>query len=152
MSLVRPSVRSSVIARPDAPHGNLAIVTLRAVLLSLRLGQAAPRQLRIGEHDRRNRPRLERHVLAGNHFDRDAPFVRRLVRQHRLADDVADGEDRRLVGAQLLVDDDEAALVDLDACAVEPGNLRIRPAADRHQHAIEHLLLRRRPSRPRLRR
>ena len=45
-------------------------------------------------------------------FRRDLALVRRLVREHRLADDVADGEDMADVGAHLLVDGDEAALVD----------------------------------------
>ena len=132
-----------MIARPDAPHGNLAIVTTSrpsfCACVSVRPHQAS---FGIGEHDRRNRARLERHVLAGDHLDRDASFVRRLVRQHRLADDVADREDRRLVGPPLLVDDDEAAIVDLDARAVEARDLRVRPPADRDQHAIEELLLR----------
>jgi hypothetical protein len=41
--------------------------------------------------------------------------MHRLVRQHRLADDVADGEDVRHVGAHLHVHRDEAALADGDA-------------------------------------
>ncbi len=53
--------------------------------------------------------------MAARDFRRDLALVRRLVRQHRLADDVADGEDVVDVGAHLLVDGDEAALVDLDA-------------------------------------
>ena len=55
ISFVRPSVRSSVIARPDAPHGNFAIVHPAALLLRLVFGQPAPRDLGIGEDDRRNR-------------------------------------------------------------------------------------------------
>ena len=59
--------------------------------------------------------------------------------QHRLADHIANGEDRRLVGPHLFVDDDEAALVDADARAVEARNLGVGPAPDRHQHAVEEL-------------
>ena len=58
-------------------------------------------------------------------------FVRRLVRQHRLADDVADGEDRRLRRPALLIDFDEAARVHLDAGPSSPGMLEFgrRPTA-----------------------
>ena len=51
-------------------------------------------------------------------FGRHMRLVHRLVRQHRLADDVADGEDVRHVGAHLDVDRDEAAVGDLDASLV----------------------------------
>ena len=67
--------------------------------------------------------------------------MRRLVRQHRLADDVADRENRRLVRAALFVDHDEAALIDLDVRLLETGNLRVRPAPDRDQHPVEQLVL-----------
>src|SRR2546426_903363 len=105
----------------------------------LRFGQARPRQLGIGEHDRRNRPRRERDVLARHHFDGDAAFMRRLVREHRLADHVADGEDRRLVRAALLVDHDEAALIDLHLRLLEAGDLRVRAASHGDEDAIEDL-------------
>ena len=49
--------------------------------------------------------------LAVNGFDRDAALMRRLVREHRLARDVADREDRRFGGLQPRVDLDEAARV-----------------------------------------
>jgi hypothetical protein len=42
--------------------------------------------------------------VPGDHFGRDLAFVRGLVREHRLADDVADRVDVRHVGAHLLVD------------------------------------------------
>src|SRR5258706_16448908 len=66
--------------------------------------------------------------------------MRRLVREHRLADHVADGEDRRLVRAPLLVDHDEAALIDLHLRAVETGNSRVWAAPDGDEHAVEHLI------------
>ena len=92
---------------PREPRdGDLALL-----LLGLVLGQPAPRQLGIGEDDGRNRQRLERHALAGDRLDGDAPFVRRLVREHRLADDVADRVDGRLGRAARRVDLDEAALI-----------------------------------------
>ncbi len=141
-SLVRPSVRSSVIARPDAAHGNFAIATLRlsfCACASVRPHHATSGSVKTTAGIAARR---ERDVLARDHFGGDAPFVRRLVREHRLADDVADREDRRLVRAPLLVDHDEAALIDLHARPIETGDRRVRPSADRHQHAIERLLLR----------
>ena len=54
--------------------------------------------------------------------------------QHRLADDVADGEDVGDVRAQLLVDRDEAALVDLDPGGVG-AELARRSAAGRRPRA-----------------
>ena len=68
-------------------------------------------------------------------------FVRRLVREHRLADDVADRVDRRLGRAPRAVDLDEAARVHLHLRLVEPGHRGIRPAADRDEHAIERAFL-----------
>ena len=82
-----------------------------------------PRQFGIGEHDRGNRARRKGDVFSRHHLDGHARLVRRLVREHRLADDVADGEDRRLVRAPLLVDHDEAALIDLNLRALESGNV-----------------------------
>ncbi len=63
------------------------------------------------------------------------------MRQHRLADDIADREDVRAVGPHLLVDRDEAALVDLDACRIRPDHSPIRPPPDRDEHAIIGLCL-----------
>jgi hypothetical protein len=59
------------------------------------------------------------------------------VRQHRLADDVADREDVRRVGAHLLVGRDEAALDHQDTRVLGADQPTIGPAADRHQDAIE---------------
>ena len=74
-------------------------------------------------------------------FHGHAPFVRRLVREHRLAGHVADREDRGLVRAALLVNDDEALVVQANARPAEPGDARIRSSPDRDEHAIEDLFL-----------
>ena len=121
--LVRPSVRPIDVARPEAPHGNFCDLVGDLVALGLRLGQAAPGQLGIGEDHRRNRARLVGHLVAGDGLDGNLGFVGGLVRQHRLAGDVADGVERRLGGPALRVDDDEALLVDLDARRSSPGTL-----------------------------
>ena len=54
---------------------------------------------------------VEEGFVSGDDLGGDLALVGRLVREHRLADDVADGEDVRHVGALLLVHRDEAALV-----------------------------------------
>jgi hypothetical protein len=63
-------------------------------------------------------------------------LVHRLVRQHRLADDVADGEDVRHVGAHLHVHRDEAALVDRHAGLVGADLLAVGRAAHGLQHQV----------------
>ncbi len=68
-------MRSSVMARPDAPQGNFAMRDVPVFLRRLRLGETGPCELGIGEDDGGNRARRERHVRAGNHFDRHAPLV-----------------------------------------------------------------------------
>ena len=72
-------------------------------------------------------------------FRRDVRLVHRLVREHRLADDVADREDVRHVGAHLLVDVDEAAIGDGDAGLVGADLLAVRAAADGDQHEVVEL-------------
>ena len=75
-----------------------------ALRLGLVLGDAGPRDLGVGVGHRRNDARVEVRFLAGGHLGGDVAFVHRLVREHRLADDVADREDVRHVGAHLAVD------------------------------------------------
>ena len=133
-SLVMPSTRSMAMARPDAGHGNLRDLDLEALLLGLGFGQARPRDFGIGEHHRRNRRRLEHRLVPGDRLDRHARFVRRLVRQHRLAGHVADREDRRLGGAALPVGLDEALGVDLDLASCR-GRRSSRSAGGRSRPA-----------------
>ena len=108
--LVMPSTRSIAIARPDAGQGKRTTSTLRpscSAWVSVRPAHAI---FRVGEHHGRNRQRLEDRLVAGNGLDRDARFVRRFVRQHRLARDVANREYRRLLGSALKIGLDEAAI------------------------------------------
>ena len=71
-------------------------------------------------------------------------LVHGLVREHRLADDVADREDVRHVGAHLLVDGDEAAVAHRDARLLGADLLAVRAAPDRDQHQVVELRLGRR--------
>ena len=93
--------------------GKLRDFDLAIFFLRLRFGQAAPGDFGIGEDDRGNGVRLEGNFVSGDGFDGGAAFVRCFVRQHRLADHVADGVDGRIVGLQLLVHLDESALARL---------------------------------------
>ena len=112
------------------------LADLDALGLALLLGLAGPRDFGVGVGDRRNLPRVEEGLLAMRGFRGDMRFVHRLVRQHRLADDVADREDVRHVGAHLLVDVDEAALGDRNAGLLGADLLAVRAAADRDEHQV----------------
>src|ERR1700733_13566180 len=61
------------------------------------------------------------------------------MRQHGLADDVADGEDVRDVGAHLAVDSDVASLIDGDARSRRADARPIRASSDRDQYRVERL-------------
>ena len=75
-------------------------------------------------------------VDAGDLLDADHALVARLVRQPGRADNVADGVDAGLAGAQPFVDHDMAA-VDLDPGAFEADALDIADNADRQDHALD---------------
>ena len=103
-SLVMPSSRPSESERPLAAQGNTPLPYLTPLRLRLVLGQADPGDFGIGVGDRRDHLGVEEAVLARRDLRRHMAFMHRLVRQHRLPDDVADREDVRHVGAHLLVD------------------------------------------------
>ena len=131
-SFVNPSERPSVSERALAAHGNVpfSYATPRAFASSS--VRPDPRDFGIRVRDRGNDARVEEALLPRRDFGRDLAFVARLVREHRLADDVADREDVRHVRAHLLVDRDEAALVHLDAGALRgdpPRRSALRPTA-----------------------
>ncbi len=89
-------------------------------------------------------------LWPGGDFGRHVRLMHRLVGQHRVADDVADGEDVRHVGAHLGIDRDEAAVGDGHARLVGGDLLAVRRAAGGLQ---DHVVLDRfRPTRLRLRR
>src|SRR5207249_1962825 len=103
-SFVRPSVRSSVIARPEAPHGNLAITTPRlsfAACVSVSPAHASSGSVHATEH-----------LLLRIHsaFERDAdalllPLQRYHLRVqqhtlHRLRDTLREDVDEIPIGAR----------------------------------------------------
>ena len=65
----------------------------------------------------------------------------RFVREHRLTDDVADREEMRHAAAHLLVDGNEAPLIDGHTGFGGIDRCRIGCTAYRHEHAIEELRL-----------
>lgn len=129
-------------AARSGPREN-ALAVLDALRLALFLGQASPRDFRIGIGHRRNLPGVEVGLLAVRGFRRHVGLVHGLVRQHRLADDVADRKDVRHVGAHLAVDLDEAAVGHRDARLLRTDPLAVGRAAHRHQHQVVALRLRR---------
>ena len=87
------------MARPEAAQGNLATPIFAPLLLRLVLGQADPGDFGVGVGDRGDDARVEVRLVAGGGFGRDLALVHRLVREHRVPGDVADGVDVRHVGA-----------------------------------------------------
>ena len=76
-------------------------------------------------------PRLQDAVLFRRRFRRHVRLVHCLVRQHRLADDIADREDVRHVGAHLIVDRNKTTVAHRDAglFGVDTFAVRAAPAA-----------------------
>ena len=117
--------------RPAAGRpGELGHFDRAALALGLGFGEPGPGDFRIGEDHGGNRLRLEGRRLAGQGFDGHLAFVGRLVGQHRLAGHVADGQNVRIGRAPLRIDDDEAALVDLDLGLLQPQPGAVGPPAD----------------------
>ena len=115
ISLVNAFVAAQRQRTAAGRPGKRALANTEAVALGLAFGDTHPGHFRIGVGHRGNDARIEGRLVAGGDFRRHLGLVHGLVRQHGLADDVADGEDVRHVGAHLLVDGNEAALVDRDA-------------------------------------
>ena len=87
-------------AGSDPREGSLLVGD--ALGLCLRFGQTHPRHFGIGVGDGRNGQRFEEGLVSGDVLRRDLAFMHCLVRQHRVAHDVADGEDVRHVGAHVV--------------------------------------------------
>ena len=87
------------MARPEAAHGKTAFDVLDALGLGFGFGETGPGDFRIGVGDGRDLAGVEGSLLAGSSFGGDVRLVHSLVRQHRLADDIADGKDVGHVGA-----------------------------------------------------
>ena len=102
-SLVSPSTAAQRQANVRwRPTGSCLCRTRRPRALRFVLGHPDPGHLGIGVGDRRNDPRVEVALLTTATSAATLAFVRRLVRQHRLPDDVSDSEDVRHVRPLLL--------------------------------------------------
>ena len=131
-------------AAATRPTETRALPYLMPLRLGFVFGHADPGDFRIGVRDRRNHARVEEGFLARGGFGGDVRFVHRFVREHRLADDVADREDVRRRWCASACRRDEAALVDRDAGLVGADLLAVRAAADGDQHQVVELRLGRR--------
>ena len=134
-TFTKPSVSALAMARPSADERELADLDVAPALLGLVGGDAGRRDLRIGEDDRGDAAHVDLRLVPGDHLGDDLGLARGLVRQHRLAGDVADGVDAGDVGAQPAVDGDEAAL-DLHAHLLQAEALAVRAPADGDQHLV----------------
>ena len=77
--------------------------------------------------------------MAGRHFGRHLGFVHGLVREHGLADQIADGEDVGHVGALLTIDRNKTAGVDVHPGVFSAELFAVWHPADGQQHAVEQL-------------
>ena len=142
VALVEEHLGDAVIAA-DAERataggpGESALGVFDAFGLALLFGFAHPGDFRIGVGDRGNGFGVEVGFHAADNFGCNLAFVRGLVRQHRLADDVADGVDVLHIGFLLFVDSNETALINLYAGGFGVNQFAIGAAANREQHAVE---------------
>ena len=133
-SFVNPSSRPIASERPLAAQGNTAFSIGHAARPGVRLGEPDPRDFRIRIGNRRNDARLEVGLEPGSGFRGHLAFVRRLVSEHRLPDDVADRENVRHVRPHLPVDRDVTSLVHLDARRLGTDAPAVRSATHRNEH------------------
>src|SRR6185437_14867024 len=120
---------------PERREGELPDLDGTPALARLLRGDAGGRDLGVAEDDRRDAADVHLRLVTGDHLGHHLRLVRRLVGQHRLPRDVADGVDAGDVGAELAIDGDEAAL-DLDADLLEAEPFGVRAAPDRDQHLV----------------
>src|SRR4051794_17005667 len=81
--------------------------------------------------------RIEEAVVTGSVLGGDLTFVHSFVREHRLPDEITDGEYMRHVCAHLLVYGDETSFVDLNAGVLGADGLAVRPAAHSYKNLVE---------------
>ena len=130
---------------PRGIPGEQALFDLDALRLGLVLGETHPGHFGVGVGHRWNHARIEGRTreflvaldFTGDHFGGHMRFMHRLVSEHGLAHDVANGEDVGHVGAHLDVDVDEAAISHGHAGLVGGDLLAIGRAAHRLYDAAE---------------
>src|SRR5690606_6436240 len=110
-------------------------------LLHLLLGQADPRDLGGRVDHGWYRPVIDLRSVPRDQLGDHHAFLGALVREHRTADDVADGPDVAGRRPAAVIDLHEAALVELDAGVRPEQTFRVRPAADTHDQLVDLELL-----------
>src|SRR5690606_28080311 len=124
-------------ARPAVRHeGELADAVGDAGRLQFLLGASDAGDLRRGVDDARHRLVVDVAALAGQVLGDGDALLLGLVRQHRAGDRVADRVDALDVGLQVAVDLDAAALVELDADALQTQALEVGLAADGDENGV----------------
>ena len=129
---------------PGSAPREQALAHRDALRLGLLFGQAHPSQLGVGVGHAGDHAGIESRArqigaaqqFARHHLGRHVRLVHRLVRQHRLADHVADGEDVGHVAAHLRIDFDEAAPVHGHAGALGGDLFAVGCAAHGLQHQV----------------
>lgn len=116
--------------------GELADVVLDAGLLDLLLSLSNPSNLGVGVHDRGDGGVVDVAVAGGNVLGGGNSLLLGLVGQHGAESHVSDASDVGLVGSVLLVDDDSALVVLLDAGSLEVETLRVGSSANGHQQNV----------------
>ena len=97
--------------------------------------QAGRHDLRLGEADRGDQVRIEMPPRAGDDLGDHRALRRRLMRQHRLASEVADRPHIAHRGAALVVDFDERPR-HVEAHLLEAPAFGQRPTPDRHEDLV----------------
>ena len=131
-----------VTARPEAAQGNFATLTSRfsfCACVSVRPHQATSGSVKTTAGMALGSKATLCPAMASTAV---RPSCDGLVREHGLADYIADRVDGGIVGLQLLVHLNETARADLHPRFVEAGDLGVRLASDGNQHTIENFLLR----------
>ena len=119
------------MARPLAANGNCPILTSQPSAFGLFRRQAGGDQFRVGEADGGDRALVPAALVAGDDLGHHFALRHRPMRQHRLAGDVADGEDAAHRGAALVVDADEfSAHVEVDLLEAPAFGHRLAPDRD----------------------
>ncbi|MNE25455.1 hypothetical protein D3C80_1187860 [compost metagenome] len=109
--------------------------------LQLLLGLADRGDFRMGVDDRRDQVVVHLRLVAGDALGNHHALFRGLVGQHRTTHHVTDGVHARHAGGALVVDIDEAALVQGHAAVGSQHVLGHRATADRDDQLVEGQLL-----------
>ena len=120
---------------PGGSQREFAGDDLLAFGLGLVRRQANAHDFRLGEANGRDGNRVMDAAMTGNDLGDHLALGRRLVRQQRLADDIANGEDTAHAGAALVVDLDELA-IQIETHVFQAPAVQAGLAADRNEDLV----------------